>query len=337
MIISDLYLDSGYLNMPAIFETGYPFIFIPAARGTGKTYGSFQYLHDQRECFLHLRRTQTEADIQSTMEGTSFKPVMEDAGCDYSVRKLQKQVSVVRDETNEYDCCYNVALSVFANIRGISFNNIQRVVYDEFIAEPHVRKIRAEGMALGNFYESVNRNRELLGRDPVQMVCLANSVDMRNDAFMYFHIIDDAEDMIRKDEEIRDCGGGKLLIIPQHSPISEKKRKTALYQAIDDEFSKMALENRFVLNDFSYVGPRRLTEYICLFAVGDLYFYKHKSENTFYVAFKKGQCKEQYDTNYSGLDRMRRAKWRYVGYYMDGFIRFESYKCIALFEKYFNI
>lgn len=328
-----IYNKKGYLAMDKIIETGYPFIFVPAARGTGKTYGTLKDLFLKGEKIIQLRRTQNEVDMQNSEKGSSYGTIMRDLGKDFSIVKQNKIGHVIVDDET---ICYNLALSTFANVRGIDFNEINYIVYDEFIAEPHVRKIKAEGMALANIYETVNRNRELQGRPPVVLVCLANSVNMANDVFLYFDLITHAEEMINKKEEIRVIGN-KLLIIPQSSPISEKKSHTALYQAVNSEFSEMAINNKFVLNDFQYVKKQNLQEYRCMVQLGDLYIYEHKSGNQYYVTFQKGQTKNIYGNGYADRTKAKRSEWNHVIHYLDGIMLFESYRCIALFEKYFDL
>ena len=36
----NIYLDNGYLDIVGLVDTQVPFIFVAAARGTGKTYGA---------------------------------------------------------------------------------------------------------------------------------------------------------------------------------------------------------------------------------------------------------------------------------------------------------
>lgn len=332
----NIYLKSGYLDMKTIIESDYPFIFMPAARGTGKTYGALKYFFENKKPILLVRRTKQEAELQSKADSTSYKKIFADLGIE--------EFSCISSAGAGYGAvyaggeivAYTAALSTFANIRGVDFSNIDYIIFDEFIAEPHVRKIKNEGMALANLYESVDRNRQLEGRPPVQLICLANSVNMANDTFIYFDLIEDAEAMLQNGEEVRELGN-KLLIIPQNSPISDRKAETALYKAVNKEFSDMAIKNKFILNDTSYVQPRSLREYSLLFKVGDLYVYKHKVNHEFYVTFTKGQTKNKYSNGYADLERFRRDKWRFAGYYLDGMIRFENYHAIALWEKYFAI
>lgn len=332
----EIYDTNGWLNMPAIIETGYPFIFIPGARGIGKTYGGLKYFVDHQDPIILLRRTQTEIDIQNDPkgDGTSFQPVLSDQGREWRVTR-NKNIGYVWE--GEQLLGINIALSTFANIRGaFDFSYINHVFYDEFIAEAHVKKIKNEGMALANFYESINRNRELKGRDPLQLICAANALNIANDVFMYFDITTEVEQMIQNGEEVRAIGN-KLIILPLHSPISEKKAQTALYTAINSEFTDMAVNNKFVLNDFSYIKKRPLNEYKCLFRIGDLFIFEHKSRQEFYCTFKKGETKEVYQANYSGLEKLQRSRWKFAGYMLDGMISFESYRVFALFCKYFNL
>lgn len=338
----NLYLESGYLDMQNIIESGYPFIFIPAARGTGKTYGTLKYFNEIEKTILLIRRTKTEAELQAKADSTAYKAVLNDAGIENwgCIPCGASGYGIVYINDPEADhgrtLAYVSALNTFANIRGIDFSDVDYIVFDEAIAEPHVRKIKNEGMALANLYESVNRNRELQGRPPVQLICMANSVNMANDIFMYFNLIEPAERMLQEGVEWMELGN-KLLIIPQSSPISEQKAQTALYQAVNQEFSEMAIKNKFILNDFSYVQRRSLAEYSCIFKVGALYAYQHKSKNEYYISFSRAATKKEYQEGYADLQRFRRERWRFAGYYLDGLIRFENYRAVALWEKYFAI
>lgn len=334
-----LYTKSGYLDMSAIIESGYPFIFVPAARGTGKTYGTLKYFLDQQETILLLRRTQIEADMQTDAEASSYLTLFEDLGItEYRFKKSKGFGMIYYSDPDgtEHTAAVVASLATFSTRRGADLQYIKYLVYDEFIAEPHVRKIKNEGMAFASLYETVNRNRELSGREPLHAVLLANSVNLANDIFMYFNIIKDAEEMTQTGEQIRTIGN-KLLIMPINSPVSNRKAKTALYTAVSDEFADLAISNKFILNDFTYVQRRKLTEYQCIWNVGLLYVYQHKADQRFYVTSSRGNTKNVFRDSYADLEKMRRAKWRFISYYLDGLIFFDSYESVALWEKYFNL
>lgn len=328
-----LYDVKGYFNAKDIIESKYKFIFVTGARGIGKTYSTIKYLLECKKPFIYLRRTQDESDLQANENTSSITKVLHALKLEYVFKKLSKKVGVVL--IDGVPMIYTCALSTFASIRGINFDNVNYAVYDEFITEPHVRTFKAEGMALMNFYESVNRNRELENMDALTLVCLSNSLNIANDIFMEFNLITDAERLTSTGVE-EFTRGDILLLILQNSPISKLKSKTVLYNNSSEEYSRMAINNDFILNDFSYVKKRNIKEYKIIFNVGDLYLYKHKSRNEYYVTFTKSNTKRKYTSSINDLEKFRRCENKYFGKYLDGMIRFDSYKAVVLFEKYYN-
>ena len=333
MDIIKLYDDkNGYINAEAIIKSPFDFVLITGARGIGKTYSILKYMYKNRLPFIYVRRTEKEAQYQNKAITSSHTKILEDLKLNYTFAPVADKTGgvYVDDEL----ICINIALSTFAGIRGINLDSFIFLVFDEFIAEPHVKPIKYEGMAFLNLYETINRNRELEHRSALKAICLSNSLNMRNDLFMELDLISEAEHMIEEDREQFEREN-LLLLICQHSPISIRKAGTALYRQASDEYVRMAIKNEFIRDDRSYCRRRPLNEYVCQWAVGDLYVYKHKSNHLFYVTRTRGETKQKYKANYTDLERMKRAKWRFYGQYLDGNVYFDSYKSVALFEKYF--
>ena len=324
--------NKGYFDAQSVINADFQFTFITGGRGIGKTYGVLKWLIQNNITFIYLRRTQNECDLQSVEMTSSLTKLLNRYANEYKFSKVSKNVGMV-----EYDggVIYTCALSTFASMRGINFDDVKFVVFDEFIKEPHVRSIKGEGFALSNLMESIERNRAWETNEHVRLICLANSMDIANDTFMAFDLVSDAERMMNEGQEVF-MDGDKLLIICQKSPISQKKLSTGLYKNASEEFAKMSINNEFVLNDFSYVKKRNLKEYQILLNVGDLYFYKHKAKMEYYVSFVKQKTKRSYDDSLSGLEKFRRKEWRYYMRYLDGFVYFENYKSCRLFEKYYE-
>ena len=120
-----LYDKKGYLNMTEIIETGYPFIFIAAARGTGKTYGGLRYFYQKKKKIIHLRRTQKESDLQNTEAGSSYKSIMNDLGESYTISSANN-VGRVMDQNGNV-IAFNMALNTFASVRGMDFSDIDHI------------------------------------------------------------------------------------------------------------------------------------------------------------------------------------------------------------------
>ena len=337
----NLYIKSGkskgYFDAESVIRAGFIFNYITGGRGIGKTFGFLKYFIDNGIPFILMRRTQVEADLQGDMITSSLKPhlLRNDIKARFSKFGGGKLCSVTDPEGKPI--CVICALSTISSLRGIDLSEYGAIVYDEFITEPHVKKIKAEGQALENAYETINRNRELDGLPPVKLYCLSNSLNLANDIFIYRDMLPEAERMISTGEEISIHDPRTLLIIAQRSPISERKAGTAQYQSASEEYAKMAISNEFILNDFTYVKKlSNLKEYKCVCAVGDRYIYKHKSNGTYYVCNVRANTKNVYANTYSDLQRFQRERWKIYGKYLDGFVRFDSYQSIALFEKYYK-
>lgn len=330
---------SGYFNADYILSSRYYFIFVTGARGTGKTFSSLKCLIERKETFIFMRRTQTEADLQAGTGSTSdISKVLDYLGVPYEFHRIHKNVSACLYGESD-GVIYILGLSTFAKVRGMDFSDCNYILYDEFITEPHVPALKAEGFALMNLYESVNRNREIEGQKPVKLVCLSNSLNIANDIFISWDLIAAAEELSNAPaDRMIYTRGDILLIIMKNSPVSLQKAQTVLYKNASEEFSAMALNNKFVLNDFTYVEPQNLKDYKAVLSVGSLYLYRHKSEHLYYVTYKRASVPEDrtYKAAASDLQRFRRREVRYWAAYLDGFVRFENFKCIALFEKYYK-
>lgn len=325
--------DNGYLDVESILKAKQKIIFCVGARGIGKSYSSIKFMLEHKKKFVYLRRTQSESDLQANPMTSSLTKNLNDMDIEYTFKKISNKVGCIF--IGEEPMIYTCALSTFASIRGINFDMIDYIIFDEFIKEPHVKSIKSEGIALLNLYESINRNRVIDKKEEITLLCLANSMDIANDTFMQFDLVTIAENMIEKGQEIY-INGDILLLIPQNSPISKAKEKGVLYRNAGEEYSAMAIKNEFILNDFTYIQKRNLRDYRILLNVGDLYLYKHKALKEYYVTFSKADTKRKYTTSTADLERFRRAEWRFYNKYLDGYVKFESYKACALFEKYFD-
>ena len=337
----NLYTEEGWLDFAAIIEafTDHDFIFITGGRGIGKTYGALHYLISNNIKFVLLRRLELEAQLQSDLDSSSLRPVLEDMGYltdEHTIlfKKIAGKLSILYIDGAEI--CAIGALSTFSTLRGIDLTRYTVLLYDEFIPELHVRALRAEGFAFSQVYETIDRNRQLKGYPALKALLLSNSLNMANDVFVYYDLVNDIQKMSETPGlEVMEHGN-KLIILSQMSPISNKKKDTALYKAASEEFARMAISNQFILNDMTYVKKRNLKEFVIICKVGDLYIYKHKSEAVWYVTFTRGETKKIYTAGTADLERFRRDYWRLWSRYLDGQIYFEKYLAVTLFEKYYK-
>jgi hypothetical protein len=287
-----LYLENGYLNIDYVLKYPTPFIFVVGGRGTGKTYGALKYVLEHDIKFLYMRRTQAQADLINRPEFSPFKSVIRDTGDLITCAPVTKYNSAFyRAEQSEDKLIptgapigYTLALSTVSNLRGFDMSECTLLIYDEFIAEPHERPLKTEAQALFNAYETINRNRELSGSAPLKVLCLANANNIANPIFETLGVIDKVYSMQTSGKVVSiNTERGYTLIILSDSPISERKRETALYRLTSGtEFSAMAIDNSY---NVKYEKQNvNLIEFSPLFTVEGITVYTHKSETKFYVS-----------------------------------------------------
>lgn len=291
-----LYHESGYCNIPWIMAQGATFNFIIGGRGTGKTYGALKYIVENKITFMLMRRTQAQTDFINRPEFSPFKALqMDNIANNIGVESISKYNAAfyrqVQDVDEKWKCegaplGYTCALSTISNMRGFDVSDVALLLYDEFIPEQHQRPLKNEGAAFANAYETMNRNRELQGKQPLRVLCLANANDLANPLFDFFGIIGKVEKMARKGQEwMLDPKRGISVAMLQDSPISKRKAKSALYSAVDNsDFTDMALQNIFAQEDAEMVQSKDIRQYAPLVSIGKITIYRHKSNGTYYVS-----------------------------------------------------
>lgn len=182
------------------------------------------------------------------------------------------------------------------------------------------------------------RNRELKGKKPLQVLCLANANDLGNPLFMELGLVNRADKMIRTNQNLyTDKKRGIMLIILQDSRISAAKRQTALYQlTAGSDYSEMAVANTFSNEEHSTEASRPLKEYTPVCNVGELAIYRHKSTGRYYCSAHQSGSVPCYSLGEVSKMRFRR---RYAGIWEDYLadrIEFENYTVELLLTKMFK-
>lgn len=338
-----LFQPSGYVNIRWILQHGMPFNFVVGGRAIGKTYTSFEVCVEDKIKFMYQRRTKTQHDIISKPEFNPFKSLNRDKGYDIGIETLTAHTGGIYHMTEKdghkvpegAPIGYTSALSTFANVRGFDASDVDLYLYDEFIPEKHERPIKHEADAFFNCYETMNRNRELQGRKPLQALCLANANNLANPIFVSLKIVRKAEKMLRDGKQYSiDPRRGIGLFIIQDSPISDAKRDTALYKlTAGSTFASMALDN-----DFNAIASRTrsapLKEYRPLCVLGELCFYEHKSRESYYCTEHISGTPEVFELSDADIKRFNKAYSWLIHQYLLNNIEFEDYSCEMLFARY---
>lgn len=334
----NVYLDNGYVDIKRILSYNMPFNFIVGGRGTGKTYGALKHVYENNIRFMLMRRTQAQCDLINKPEFNPFKALASDLNLNIAVKTISKYNSMLIEESEEdfKILGYTCALSTIANMRGFDASDVQVLLYDEFIPERHERQIKNEGSAFLNAYETINRNRELQGKKPLQVLCLANAFNMANAIFLELGLVGITERMIAKGNDFYlNKDKGILIVLLNESSISEQKRNTALYKVAGGSYTEMALSNDFAYNDDSGIASQNLKEYALLCTVGEISIYKHKSDRSYYISEHRTGSADEFNSDEVGLMKYRKKYGlRLFSAHMKNRIKFESMLTKSLFEIY---
>jgi hypothetical protein len=294
--MSKLYLDNGFLNIPYIDKVATsnycPFRFIIGKRQVGKTYGTLQYMINEERQHILMRRTKPEMEFLVPEENNPYRKFEQSISFVNSTPYTMRIIKTIDDvDGGVIDRIVGMvcSLSTVAKIRGFDGSVYSDLVYDEFIPESHIVRIRNEGDAFLNAYVSISGNRELEGKEPLRAWLLANTNNINSPILESFGIIDVVADMVRtKKEECILRDRGIYILIPQSEVISTKRSQTALYKAVGvkSQFAAMSLGAEFAYNDMSGVGNVDIKQYKPIFIIktysGDVLAYVHKNGGSIY-------------------------------------------------------
>lgn len=335
--MSKLYMETGWLNWEYIMRQDESIISVVGARGTGKTYGLFKWLIEHRRKFIYLRRLKSQLEECRKDAGNPFKKLNIDMGINIRPFPLAGSVAFNYEDRNGDTAAVGVALSVVANIRGVDYSDFDYIVFDEFILSDGERPIKNEFQAFLNFYETVNRNRELEGKLAVKCLMLGNANKISNPYFSGWHCMKRVLRMISGGQMVwRSDDKTRMIILLLNSPISAQKQDTVLYRNANQDFIQMALDNAF-RTDETTIKSEPLKEFVHIVSVGEIGIYKHKSERRYYVSGTT--CKQPYyDAFGISLKMFQLDYYMFRVYYMvNKTVTFESFECELLFRELYDL
>lgn len=333
-----IYLNNGYIDIQRILSYKMPFNFIVGGRGTGKTYGALLTAYENDIRFILMRRTQTQCDLINKPEFNPYKVINTDISSNITVKAISKYNAKIIEESENTEKIlgYTCALSTISNMRGFDASDVKMLIYDEFIPEKHERPLKNEGSAFLNAYETINRNREITGADPLQVICLANAFNIANPIFLELGLVGKCEKMKNNGQELYiDKQRGILIVMILNSKISKAKADTALYRVSTGSYADMALSNDFVYNSNENIKSLSLNEFKLMCSVGEISIYRHKSSRKYYVSEHRTGSAPSFTSDEVNLMRYRKSYGLLLySAYMKDNITFENMLTKSLFELY---
>lgn len=316
-----------------------PVKIIIGPRGCGKTYSVLDYMQEsstEESKFIYMRRDGTEIDSCSSEYGNPFKKLNSDKG--YNIHPFQiskfNGFGIARDDEATV-IGYGVALSIFASMRSQDFSDVDRIFFEEFIPEKHKRKIKGEGPALLNVYETVNRNRELQGQKPVELIMCANGIDLANPILLELGATSLIAKMLANKQRRLTIPEKNLYIeIIPRTKVSELKEDTVLYKLANQDFVTDSLDTTFRGADLEFVRKNvNLRSYKPEFSYSEYVFFSNKEH--FFIARSKVPCKVEIPEREIGrLQALFSPRYRILR--AMGNIYFDDYVTLAMFDRLLN-
>lgn len=342
-----VYDENGYVDMASIIKRNMTFNFLIGGRGTGKTYGALKYVVENNVKFILMRRTQTQLDSIARTDTNPFKSVFRDMGTDWTYEPQPAGKSIYAFQVATFDeeigkiaygatVGYGISLTTVANLRGFDMSDAEMLIYDEFIPETHERAIKNESDAFFNCYETINRNREIQGKKPIQLLALANANDFACPLLIGLNLVSTVEKMIRsgKTEYINPQKSVGIYLLTD-SPISQKKAETALYKlTTGTAFSDMAIKNAFAGTEDPDVCSVNIQDYNPVVGVGELCIYRHKSLSSYYVSTHYSGSVGRYSGDGIDMKRFFGSHKNIIISAISGKVIYESHLAKALFFRY---
>lgn len=279
------------------------FNIIISGRGIGKTYSALLYLLERAKEgneVIYLRNTDVQIQSCTSEFGNPFKAINRKTGSNIYIKR-KKECGYIYKRLNDTESDligYAAALSTFENLRGVSLETVTDIVFDEFIEN---RPLQFDQFrALLSMYETINRNRELEGDEPLRVFLLSNAQKLYSPILAGFDLIPVIENMIKTGQ--RNYSTGDIWLSLPVSEVSEAKKNTALYRITDKgAYFSEAIENKFANDSFDAIQKQKLIEYIPYCCIDDIYIYRHKSTGNFYVCSTPAANVQKYNSRVNAL------------------------------------
>lgn len=314
------------------------FLFMIGPRGPGKTWGAVKYMWENYTNSIYMRLLAKQLKYQMSENLSDLIKIANWLGKEVEFRREEEDIYAMYDVTDpahEFCVCTLVSLYNMANVRGIGSPNIKYLFFDEFIPQAGQRVMRGSARAFVSAFESINRNRELDGEEPLKCVFASNADTLSSDILLNFGLIEHIVDMQRKGKHYSHIPAKKISIyLFDDSPISKQKAGTALYQVGYDDYTKMAIHNIFADDDTSNVTSEDLREYVPKVIVDDWCIYQHKANKMYYISAHISGSPIRLS---SKQDNISRRLVRYHIAHVNGRVKFETYTLKLKFNNIFTI
>lgn len=328
-------------------------------RSTGKTYGALKMCLDTNKKFVFLKRTIDDVKLlcnrgrlsEYEIDLSPFKPINRDTGTNIQSRLISdKGIGGFwkHDENNQpYGDAigYILALSAVQKFKGFDLSECDYIIFDEFIPQPWERVSKKEGEQVMDLYKTVARDREIRGREPLKLLCLANAVSVSNPLCNILEITDDIAGMSATGEDLK-IFDGILIRLLHDEGFKEEEEKSIIYKRMaHTAWGQMALNNQFAYDDLTSIGSVNLKNYRCICRLkykSDFWYIYRKGRYYYICKNKSNKYRNDYNLNIENDQKLFNIEERQDirDSCIEGKVKFQSYTMydvIMNYIKFFNV
>lgn len=244
--------NSIFINFDKILSYGSFITFVLAERGVGKSYGAKKFIinHYKKtgKQTVYLRRYNKE--LQEALMKKSIPIFFDQIKDEFPNDKLSNSKELLY--YNKEVCGYAVALSTSNILKSSTFENVDTIIYDEFIIDKGTyHYLQNETTAFFEIIETIFRLRN--GR----VLLLGNAISITNPYFVELNLslpYNSEYKIFKKDNK-----GNPLLTVyyGKNLKYRETKKLTRFGQLIEGtKYGKYAIDNEFLRDSKAFLGKK---------------------------------------------------------------------------------
>lgn len=296
--MAKLYLPNGFIDFSKMEKLAGTLNIVIGPRNAGKTYGALLHFTGAGRPFIFLRTQKSQIDLVFSDELSPFNKLNRDLSTRYFVDKVDKSglIGVYNDYKEENGkrlpagdiVGYCLALSQVGATRGFNLDDVDILIYDEFVAHPGevVRGANKQFTMYADIVFTLNRAREMDGRPALQQWLFGNSDDLANNILLELRIVNNIIKMRQAGENYLKLPERDIAIfLLDDSPAAARLSATSKLSRVfaGSSYADMAFKNDFVYDDFSDCKPVDLHAYKPIFRYGQIVCYEHKRQDSYYL------------------------------------------------------
>lgn len=245
--------ESIFLNLRKILDYGALLNFVVAERGVGKSFGAKDYIVShfkaRNKQSVYVRRYNKELQESLMKKGTPI--FFDQIKKKYINDKLTNNSELLY--CNDKICGYAVPLSTSNILKSVSFEEVDTIIFDEFIIDKGVyHYLQNEVVMFMELVETIIRLKP-----NIKIILLGNAISITNPYFVELNITlpYKSEFKIIK----RDNKGQPLILIyyGKNLKYREEKKKTRFGQLIDGTpYGKYAIDNEMLRDSKAFIKKK---------------------------------------------------------------------------------